>query len=124
MLAHDPLGMADLVFGALDRANERVLAASDQQHEPLFRPIEGRHQLGAVLHGQPPRRAGPGIDEASAITDPRLHGGGGALERATGRAHRPDRRELPLDQGVQNVAFRPQIEAGVTGANAFSFHRI
>ena len=47
-------------------ARQRRLAAGDQQHQALRRPVEGRRQLGAVLHADAPRGAGAGIDQPAA----------------------------------------------------------
>ena len=43
-----------------------ALAAGHQQHEPIARPVEGGRQLGAVLHADPARGAGAGVDQAPA----------------------------------------------------------
>ena len=77
-------GMLGLVLGAFDGPQQRVVAAGHQQNSRSRRPAEGRHQLGAVLHREPPRRAGAGIDQPPAGAQPLLDGERGAF--SAGRA--------------------------------------
>ena len=71
------------------------------------RPAEGRHQLGAVLHGEPSRRAGAGIDEPAAAAQPLLDGQRGAFERRARGVHGGDRGELALEHRVEDVRRAP-----------------
>ena len=70
----------DLIFRALDGLHHRRPAAGEQQDKPVARPAEGRHQLGAVLHGKPPGGSRPGVNEAAAGPKPRLHRQAGPLD--------------------------------------------
>jgi hypothetical protein len=67
MVQDQLLGLAAFIFRALDRAQHGLIAAGHEQQQALAWPIEGRHQLGTVLHGKPPGGAGAGIDEPSAL---------------------------------------------------------
>src|SRR6516164_3984641 len=103
VLANEPHGLLGFVLGTLDGVQQRILAARHQQQQPVLRPAEGRHQFGAVLDREPAGRAGTRIDQAAALLEPRLGGPGGPLNRRPDGAHGRDRRELPLDHGVQDV---------------------
>ncbi len=123
-LAHQLGRMTDLVLGTLDGLEHRLLAARDQQQQPLGRPAERRHQLGAVLHGEPPGGASAGINEPAAVPQARLHRNGRTLERRARGAHRGHRRELALDHGIEHVPGFPDVDAGITGVRAFRLHRV
>ena len=42
---------------------EGILAARHQQQQTLLGPVEGWNEFGAILDGEPPRSAGPDIDQ-------------------------------------------------------------
>ena len=67
MVPYQVFGLRALVLGALDRPDHGLIAAGHQQQQALARPIEGRHQLRAVLHGEPPGGARAGVDEPPAL---------------------------------------------------------
>ena len=117
-------GLLGLVLGALDRAQQRVAPAGHQQHQARRRPAEGRHQLGAVLHREPPRRAGAGINEAPAAAQPLLDGQSGAFERRARGVHGGDRGELPFEHRVEDVRRAPQIDRRIARAGSFGFHHV
>jgi hypothetical protein len=52
MLRHQRNRLFGCVFGTLHRACHGVLAARDQQNQPIVGPSKGRHQLGAILHSE------------------------------------------------------------------------
>ena len=81
-------GMLGLVLGAFDGPQQRVVPAGHQEDQPLGRPAEGRHQLGAVLHREPPRGAGAGIDQPPAGAQP-------LLDRRARRVPGPGARHAP-----------------------------
>ena len=122
VMAHQRGGLLGLVLGAFDRAQQRIVPAGHQQHQALGRPAEGRHQLGAVLHRKPPRRAGAGIDQAAAGAQPLLDRQRGAFERRARGMHRGDRGELPLEHRVEDVRRVPQVDRRIARAGAFGFH--
>jgi hypothetical protein len=114
----------DLIFRALDRLHHRRPAAGKQQDKPVARPAEGRHQLGAILHGKPPGCSRPGVNEAAASPEPWLHRQAGPFDCRQGGAHRGDGGELPADHGLQHVAGFPNIDIRKAWAGAFRFHRV
>ena len=101
--------------------DQRLIAAGDQQQQPLGRPAECRHQLGAILHGEPAGGSGPCIDQPAALDQAQLHLMGGLLDGAAGRAHRCDGGKLALDHGIQHVGGLPQIDGGIARAGTFGF---
>ena len=113
----------DLVLGALHRAHHGLVAAGDQQQQALRRPAEGRHQLGAILDRQAAGGAGTGVDQATAVPQTRFHRQRRSLECRSGRAHRGHGGELPLDHRIQDVRGVPDVDAGISWAWAFRFHR-
>jgi hypothetical protein len=97
-------------------------ARSHQQHEARGRPSEGRHQLGAVLHREPPRGAGAGINEAPAAAQALLDRQRGAFERRARGVHRGDRGELTLQHRIEDVGRTPQIDRRIARAWSFGLH--
>ncbi len=123
MLLHQAGARFGLVLGAFDGAQESVVTAGHQQQQALGRPAEGRHKLGAVLDGEPPRGAGAGVDETPAPLEPALDGQRCVLERPAGAMHRGDRGELALDHGIEDVRRAPQLDRGIAGTGTFGFHQ-
>src|SRR5262249_59736563 len=80
--------------------------------------------LGAVLHRQPPRGAGAGIDEPSALLEPRLGGERRALDRGTHRPHGRHRRELTFDHRVENVGRIPDVDPGIARTGPLGLHAL
>ena len=74
VLAHELHRMLGLVLGAFDRFEQRFLAARHEKKQPLRRPVERWNQLGAILDRQPPGGAGAGINEPTAVPQPRFDG--------------------------------------------------
>src|SRR5205814_341119 len=92
------VSLIDRVLGSLDRTQQRVPAAGNEQQQPLLRPTECRNELRPVLDGEPPGGAGADIDEAAGPTQS-FRGGQRRLEKF--KAGGPDSchcRELTLDQ--------------------------
>jgi hypothetical protein len=42
-----------IVLRTFNAGNKRAFPAGDNEADPLLGPSEGRHQFGAVLHGNP-----------------------------------------------------------------------
>jgi hypothetical protein len=103
MTPNEQTRLLGLVLGAFDRLQQRVLAAGHEQQEPVARPAEGRHQLGAVLHRKASRRSGASIDQPPAGPQPALGRKRGALDGRPGGADRRHRRKLAFDHRVQDV---------------------
>ena len=55
-----------VVLGAFDTANERIKTARNDKDDPVGWPVIGRRKLASVLHADARRRAGTGVDDASA----------------------------------------------------------
>ncbi len=55
-----------VILGPLDAANECVKTAGDDKDDPVGWPVIGRQQLASILHADARRRAGTGVDDASA----------------------------------------------------------
>ena len=63
-----------LVFGAFNCLHHRLIASGNEQQQTLARPVEGRHEFGAILHGEPPGRSSSRVDQTTAILQARLYG--------------------------------------------------
>ena len=116
MVADELAGVPRLVLGAFDGLRHGLLAAGQQHQQALARPVERRHQLGAVLHGQPPRGAGAGIDQTAAAAQPGLDAQRGLFDCGTHRLHRGDGRQLAFDQGLEDVLGLPEVDVRVAWA--------
>jgi hypothetical protein len=110
VLADEPPREFGVVLGAFDGAQQRFLAAGQQHDQPVHRPSEGRQKLCAVLHREPPRRAGTGVDETAAVPQPRLERQRSAFESRAGRVDRGHRRELPFDHGIEHLGRFPPVD--------------
>ena len=77
----------------------------------------GRRQLGAVLHADPPGRAGAGIDDPSAALQRRHRVLDRSGDRAKRAAHGGGRRKLPLIHGRDHLGRGPGIELDVARAD-------
>ena len=66
-------------------------------------------QLDAVLHGEAPRRAGAGIDQATAATQAVRRRFGRACERGQGVPDRIERRHLAVQHRRQRSLRRPGV---------------
>ena len=109
---------AFVVLGLLGAAHQGVEPAGHHEDDAVHRPVEGRRQFAAVLHADPPRRAGPDIDDAAALLQRRqrvLDRGGDGRER---RAHASGGLDLRLVHGVEHFRSRQGIEVGVARVDA------
>ena len=123
ILSNDPGALLGPILGPFDGLDESALAAGQQEQDALLRPAEGRGQLGAVLSGEPTRRAGAHIDKAAAVAQTRLGGERRPLDGAARGAHRRHRRELPLDHRLQDVGGVPRVDVGIARTDDLCAHR-
>ena len=122
MRLNEPRRLLHLIFGAFGRAQQRVLAATHQEEQPVLRPIEGRDEFGAVLHGKAAGRSGTDVNQPAVAAQACCHRCGHPLDRAERRANRRHGRHLAFDQRMENIVRFPEVDIRIARTGVLGFH--
>jgi hypothetical protein len=96
-------GLFNLVFGPLYSTHHRLVAAGDKQQEPLARPAERWHQLGAILDRKATGGPRSCVYEPATSFEPLFDAQSSAFNLRQCGSYRGHGRELPADHRFEDV---------------------